>query len=321
MTIAVSASVATDHLMSFSGRFSDDLVADRLEKISVSYLVDSLDIRRGGVGGNICFALGVLGERPLLLAAVGEDCQDYRQWLEDHGVDCSHLHVSSTAGTARFTCTTDAVQAQFASFYPGALSESDQISLHDLPTRPDLVLVGASAPAAMVKHTAEARELGIPFAADPSQQLPMMDGETLRSLICGAEYLFSNDYELSLIQQKTGYSVAELEEQVNVRVTTLGSDGVEIHADGTTITVPAIPARQEVDPTGAGDAFRSGFLAGRRQGLSWKHAAQLGALIAVYVVETMGTQEWTWDTAEAKERLAAAYSQEDADTILSALDV
>ncbi|MBF6213007.1 carbohydrate kinase family protein [Nocardia puris] len=313
MSIAVSASIATDHLMRFPGRFAEALLADQLDHVSLSFLVDDLQIRRGGVAGNIAFAMGVLNRTPLLVGAVGADFADYRAWLEQHGVDCSVVHVSDRAHTARFVCTTDDDMAQIASFYPGAMSEARDISLAELAERKqiDLVLVGANDPEAMLRHTEEARELGIPFAADPSQQLARLDGDQSVRLIDGAAYLFTNKYEWALLLQKTGLDEAEVARRVGIRVTTLGADGVlVVDRDGTEVRVGVVPERTKVEPTGVGDAFRAGFLTGHTAGLSLERSAQLGSLVAVLVLETMGTQEWTLNKDDALERLTAAYGAE-----------
>lgn len=313
MSIAVSASIATDHLMCFPGRFADVLLADQLANVSLSFLVDDLQIRRGGVGGNIAFAMGVLHRTPLLVGAVGADFAEYRAWLEQHGVDCSTVHISDRAHTARFVCTTDEDMAQIASFYPGAMSEARDISVAELAENHtlDLVLVGANDPEAMLRHTEECRELGIAFAADPSQQLARLDGDQAVRLIEGAAYLFTNKYEWALLLQKTGLSEAEVAQRVGVRVTTLGADGVLIvDRDGTEVTVGVVPENEKVDPTGVGDAFRAGFLTGHTSGLSIERSAQLGSLIAVLVLETTGTQEWKLDKDEALVRLAKAYGDQ-----------
>ncbi|MFC9895469.1 carbohydrate kinase family protein [Nocardia sp. NPDC127579] len=318
MSIAVSASIATDHLMRFPGRFADALLADQLDHVSLSFLVDDLQVRRGGVAGNIAFAMGALNQRPLLVGAVGADFAEYRAWLEEHGVDTSTVRVSETAHTARFTCTTDEDMAQIASFYPGAMSEARDISIGDLAERHtlDLVLVGANDPEAMLRHTEEARELGIPFAADPSQQLARLDGDQSVRLIEGAAYLFTNKYEWALLLQKTGLSADEVAAKVGIRVTTLGAEGVTIvDRDGTETHVGVVPDRGRVDPTGVGDAFRAGFLTAHTAGLSLERAAQLGSLVAVLVLETMGTQEWSLNKDDALERLAGAYGAEAADEI------
>ncbi|MBA4855326.1 carbohydrate kinase family protein [Nocardia farcinica] len=310
MSIAVSASIATDHLMRFPGRFADVLLADQLDHVSLSFLVDDLQIRRGGVAGNIAFAMGVLNRSPLLVGAVGADFGEYRAWLEKHGVDCSTVHVSDRAHTARFVCTTDDDMAQIASFYPGAMSEARDISIAELAgsKQLDLVLIGANDPEAMLRHTDECRELGIPFAADPSQQLARLDGDQAVRLIDGAAYLFTNKYEWGLLLQKTGLSEAEVAARVGIRVTTLGAEGVlVVDADGSEMRVGVVPEREKVEPTGVGDAFRAGFLTGHTAGLSLERAAQLGSLVAVLVLETMGTQEWTLNKDDALDRLTQAY--------------
>ncbi|WP_433605147.1 carbohydrate kinase family protein [Prescottella agglutinans] len=323
MTIAVTGSIATDHLMRFPGRFAEQLVADQLAHISLSFLVDDLVIRRGGVGGNIAYAMGVLGGSPLLVGAAGADFAEYRQWLEGSGVDCSGVRVSDSAYTARFVCTTDEDMAQIASFYPGAMSEARDIELAALVAAHgglDLVLVGANDPDAMLRHTDECRLLGIPFAADPSQQLARLSGDDAKKLIDGAKYLFTNEYEWGLLQQKTGLSEEEIRAQVGLRVTTLGAKGVEIvDADGNWVRVGVVPERGKVDPTGVGDAFRAGFLLAHSAGLSLERSAQLGSLVAVYVLETVGTQEWTFQRDDAIKRLTEAYGKDAADEIATLL--
>ena len=323
MTIAVTGSIATDHLMRFPGRFSEQLLAEHLQKVSLSFLVDDLVVHRGGVAGNMAYAIGVLGGRPLLIGAAGVDFTDYREWLESAGVDCDSVLVSDTSHTARFVCTTDLDMAQIASFYPGAMSQARNIKLASVIAaagKPDLVIVGANDPDAMFAHTEECRALGLAFAADPSQQLARLNGDEIRRLVDGATYLFSNDYEWDLMLSKTGWTEADVLDQVGLRVTTLGAKGVDlVSADGATLHVGVVPETAQVDPTGVGDAFRAGFLTGRGAGLDLERSAQLGSLVAVLVLETTGTQNWTWDLAVARERLADAYGTEAAEEIVAAL--
>jgi adenosine kinase len=323
VTIAVTGSIATDNLMRFPGRFSEQLLADHLQKVSLSFLVDDLVIHRGGVAGNIAFAIGVLGGDVALVGAAGDDFADYREWLQAHGVNCDNVLISESAHTARFTCTTDIDMAQIASFYPGAMSEARNIKLADVVAAigtPELVIIGANDPEAMQVHTEECRKLGLPFAADPSQQLARLSGDEIRKLIDGAKYLFTNDYEWDLMLSKTGWTEADVMAQVDLRVTTLGPKGVDVvEPNGTSIHVDVVPETSQVDPTGVGDAFRAGFLTGRSTGLSLERSAQLGSLVAVLVLESTGTQEWTWDHAAAQTRLASAYGEDAAAEIAAVL--
>jgi adenosine kinase len=311
--IAVTGSIATDHLMTFPGRFAEQIVGDQLERLSLSFLVDELQIRRGGVAANIAFGMGKLGLRPLLVGAVGHDFGDYRSWLERAGVDTESVHVSELAHTARFLCTTDLDMCQIASFYPGAMSEARQIELAPVAARVgglDLVVICPNDPAAMTRHTAECRQRGYAFAADPSQQLARMDGAEIRELCEGATYLFCNDYEHGLLLQKTGWTDAELRSRVGVLVTTLGGKGVRLQpADGPELEVPVVAERVKADPTGVGDAFRSGFLGGLSWGLGLQRCAEVGSLLATLALETVGTQEYQVD-ADALARFRAAFGDE-----------
>jgi adenosine kinase len=316
--IAVTGSIASDHLMTFPGRFVEQLIADKLDRISLSFLVDGLEIRRGGVAANISFGLGVLGLRPLLVGAVGPDFGPYGEWLSAHGVDCSGVRESKVHQTARFVCTTDLDGNQIASFYPGAMSEDSEIKLAPLADAGglDLVLIGASEPGAMIAHTAECAQLGVPFAADPSQQLPRLEGQPVRDLIDGAAYLFCNEYEEALIERKSGWSGPEVLEHVGVRITTLGPAGARVEQAGEApLLVGPVPETRKADPTGTGDAFRAGFLSAIGWGLSLERAAQLGNLLAVTVLENVGPQEYELKPPEVIDRMAAVYGPQAAEEV------
>jgi len=308
--VLVSGSIATDHLMHFPGRFSQQLLADQLHKVSLSFLVDDLVVRRGGVAANIAFGMAQLGGAPVLLGAVGADFDDYRSWLTRHGVDCQSVHVSSIHHTARFVCTTDEEMCQIASFYAGAMSEARLIELAPAVARTgaELVVISADDPAAMVRHSSECRERGFAFAADPSQQIARMSGRELASLIDGASLLFTNEYEKSLLESKTGLSEAEIMQRVDVRVTTLGSRGVEITGRGVDLLhVPIAEEHAKLDPTGVGDGFRAGFLTARSWDLSWERSAQVGSLLATLVLETVGPQEYQVRRDDFLKRLDESY--------------
>ncbi|AGL16541.1 carbohydrate kinase family protein [Actinoplanes sp. N902-109] len=296
MRIAVAGSVATDHLTTFPGRFSEQLLPDRLASVSLSFLVDDLQIRRGGVAANIAFGLGLLGVTPLLVAAVGPDFAGYGAWLSTHGVDISHVRVSEHHHTARFMCITDRDQNQIAAFYPGAMTEARHIDLADVTARwgrPALVVIAPDDPTAMQRHASASRELSIPYVADPSQQLARLGGEEVRRLVEGAQLLFSNEYEAALLCERTGWTSRQVLDRVGTWVTTRGANGVTVATRGeAVVSIPAVPSGRAVDPTGVGDGFRAGYLAGISRGLSRQRAAQLGCALATTVLETVGTQEY-----------------------------
>lgn len=314
MAVLITGSIATDHLMTFPGKFADSFVADRLDKVSLSFLVDDLEVRRGGVAPNIAFGMGCLGVRPVLVGAVGPDFADYDSWLQRHNVDTGGVHVSQSRHTARFVCTTDSEHNQIASFYAGAMTEARQIELRPVVDRvgsAEIVLVGANDPEAMLRHTEECRFRGYPFAADPSQQLARMDGEAVKPLIEGATYLFTNEYEAALIEQKTGWNSADIASIVETRITTLGPNGARVERRGEpAVTVTVAEEDRRVDPTGVGDAFRAGFLSGQAWGLSDERSAQIGALLATYVIETVGTQEYELAQRHFLDRLARTYGDD-----------
>ena len=311
MKIGVAGSVGKDHLMTFEGKFKESLVDGALTSVSLSFLVDSLEIRRGGCAANISFGMGSLGLNPILIAAVGKDWPDYDAWLIKHGVNTSHVKISEDLYTATFMVTTDLEHNQIASFFPGAMSEAREIDLARVVEKSeglDLLIISPDDPEAMVQYSNTARALNIPFAADPSQQLARMNGPEIKLLIQGAKYLFLNEYELALTLQKTGWTDAELFDQVAIRVTTLGAQGARIEEHGKeTISVGVPRERAKIDPTGVGDNFRSGFLAGLSWGLNHERCAQVGSLLATYCLENKGTQEYKFNKPEFLERFSEAY--------------
>lgn len=311
MRIAVTGSIATDHLMFFPGRFTEHLIAGQLDKVSLSFLADRLEVRRGGVAANIAVGLGRLGLRPVLVGAVGADFAEYDGWLRDNGVDTASVHISRDRHTARFVGTTDADHNQIATFYAGAMSEAATIGLDPIAQRAgglDLVVVSPNDPAAMLRHTDDCRRLGIPFAADPSQQLARLNGADVRRLADGARFLFSNEYEAALLGERTGWTRRQLLSRVGTWITTRGADGVTIERDGEPpLTVPAVPTAAAQDPTGVGDAFRAGFLAGTAWGWTAERAAQLGCALATVVLESIGTQEYRLSAADLVARIDRAH--------------
>ncbi len=290
MHVVITGSVAFDYLMTFPGRFKEAILPDQLDSLSLSFLVDSLTKRRGGIAPNIAYSLALLGEHPIVMATVGEDFADYRAALEAAGVDTSATKVIAGESTASFFVTTDQSLSQIASFYPGAMAHAAELSVADLNPRPDLVVISPNDPAAMRKYVQECKALGVPYWYDPSQQIARVGGDELREGVDGASALLLNEYEFALLQEKTGYSAETLLAKVPLVVVTRGAKGASIYAEGQEYTIPVAPARHVEDPTGAGDAFRGGLLKGYMRGLPWDVAGRLGALTATYCLEASGTQ-------------------------------
>ncbi len=222
MDILITGSVAYDYLMTFPGLFKEHLLAEHLEKISLSFLVETLVRRRGGIAPNIAYTLALLGGHPRVLATVGEDFEDYRSWLEEHGVDTLNIKVVPGKYTASYFATTDRSNAQVASFYPGAMADATQLSLHEVAGgRPDLVVISPNEPAAMEGYIAESLEMGIPYVYDPSQQIIRFEGDVLRRGVEGAHALFVNEYEFELIKDKTKMNAKDIMSRVEFMVVTL----------------------------------------------------------------------------------------------------
>ncbi|ODU06108.1 MAG: ribokinase [Pseudonocardia sp. SCN 72-86] len=308
--------------MVFPGRFADQLIEGDLKNISLSFLADHLDVRRGGVAANIGFGLGQLGLKPVLVGSAGTDFAEYGDWLGAHGVDTSYVTISEDKHTARFVCTTDVDQNQIATFYAGAMNDAGDIDLGRVVRALDveIVIVSPDAPAAMLRHTTFCREHGVRFAADPSQQMARLDGEEIRQLVDGAAYLFTNAYESELLRKKTGWSIDDVLARVGTWVTTKGASGVSILQSGRrTVEVGVVEATTVADPTGVGDAFRAGFIGGMSRGLDHEAAAQLGSAIAAHVVETVGTQEYQLTRVTLIDRIRATYGDQSAAGIEAAL--
>jgi len=298
MDILITGSVAFDYLMTFPGLFIEQILPERLGKISLSFLVDSMSRQRGGIAPNIAYNMALLGERPRVMATVGEDFSEYRAWLEEKGVDTSLMKVIPGVYTASFFATTDQANAQIASFYPGAMGFAAQQLVKEVRPCPDLVVVSPNDPLAMRNFPAEARALGIPYLYDPSQQVLRLEGPELARDMEGAYFLFVNDYEFDLISKKTGLDLERLLKHVSVLVITRGADGSSVYTGGKEYNIPVIPPARILDPTGVGDAYRGGFLTGYARGWDWELCGQVGALAATYCLEQKGTQNHTYTRKE-----------------------
>ncbi len=310
MNVLLTGSVAYDYLMTFPGLFKEQILPERLASISLSFLVDSMSRQRGGVAPNIAYSMALLGERPHIMATVGEDFEEYRLWLEDKGVDTSLMKVVPGVFTASFFATTDQSNAQIASFYPGAMAHAAELTLTAVNQQPDLVVVSPNDPVAMKNYAAECRVLGIPYLYDPSQQVLRLDGDELRRDMQGAHFLFVNDYEFGLISKKTGLSLKQMLGLINVLVVTRGEHGASIYTDGEEHLIPIYPTDEIIDPTGVGDAFRGGFLTSYSRGWDWELCGRVGALAASYCLEHKGPQSHSYTREEFIKRFRMHFKDE-----------
>ncbi|HTS02214.1 MAG TPA: carbohydrate kinase family protein [Thermoanaerobaculia bacterium] len=319
--IVVTGSVAFDYLMTFPGKFLDVVVPDRMHRLSVSFLVDSMRRVRGGVAPNIAYGLALFGLKPVIMATAGVDALDYARWLAEEGVDISELHISDDLFTASFFVSTDEVQNQIATFYTGAMARAVNLSFRAFaPGTVSLAVIAPNAPEAMVKYAEECRTLHIPFVYDPSQQVARLSGDEILAGLRGAAVLIANEYEFGVIEKKTGLSEGDILASVPVLIVTRGADGSTIALRGGSpdapdgnVTLAIPPARLRataVDPTGVGDAFRAGLLAARQRGLPWEVAGRVGSIAAVYALETVGAQPNRYAVGDFLERYRENFGSE-----------
>jgi adenosine kinase len=296
MKIVVTGSIAYDYLMSFPGKFTEHFLPDHLERLSLSFLVDTMDKRRGGCAPNIAYTLALLGERPLLMATAGEDFGEYRQWLHGAGIDTSHVKQIPGKFCASFFCSTDSSNNQIASFYTGAMADAGQLSFRTVRDC-GLAIVAPNDPGAMVQYAEECRTLAIPFIFDPGQQCARMSGDDLRDGIAGAAIVIVNDYELELLRQKTGFDEADILRRAQTLIITKGELGSSVLTSDSWVDVAAVEPHRIVDPTGVGDAFRGGLMKGIALGLPYEACAKIGSVAATYALEHLGGQShsYTWD--------------------------
>ncbi|HKT81809.1 MAG TPA: carbohydrate kinase family protein [Vicinamibacterales bacterium] len=306
MKIVVTGSIAFDYLMSFPGTFTEHFLPEHMQRVSLSFLVDSMDKRRGGCAPNIAYTLALLGERPLLMASAGQDFGDYRAWLEAAGVDTSLVLQVADKFTASFFCSTDRHNNQIASFYTGAMANSAELSFRRVAGC-DWAIISPNDPSAMIQYADECRTLGIRFIFDPGQQCTRMSGEELAHGIAGAAIVISNDYEFELIRQKTGLGEQDILALAGALIVTRGEHGSSVITNGSRIDVAAVLPERVVDPTGVGDAFRGGFLKGLVAGLPYETAAQIGSVAATYALEHLGGQSHAYSLKEFTARYRAHF--------------
>jgi adenosine kinase len=316
MTIVCTGSIAYDYLMSFPGYFKDHILPEHLDKISVSFLVDSMVRQRGGTAPNIAYTLALLGERPYLMGTVGEDFGEYRAWLEGNGVDTTCVPVIAGKFTASFFANTDLGNAQICSFYPGAMTNASELKILGMDTRPDLVIISPNDPLAMDLYVQECTSNSISYLYDPGQQVVRSDPSELRRGVDGAQSLFVNEYEFELLQKHTHLTPDDILEKIEYLVVTLGAQGAAIYTGGKRYLVPSVPPERILDPTGVGDAFRGGFVRGVRLGLDWETCGRMGALAAAYCLETRGPQEHFYTPADFVKRYRQHFDDQGALEIL-----
>ena len=298
MNIVLTGSIAFDYLMTFPGYFKDNILPDMIDRIRLSFLVDTLVRRPGGIAANIGYTLALLGEKPRVLATVGSDFEEQRTWLESHGVDTSAIRTIPELLTASFFVTTDRANAQIASFFPGAMAHAAELSVEELSPKPDILMISPNDPGAMAIYGEQASRLGVPIIYDPSQQIVRLSPDELSVGIKTAEALFCNEYEYGLIEEKTGLNVESILESTAFMVITRGEDGATVATATSQVDIPVIPPHSIADPTGVGDAFRGGFLKGYLHQLALPLCAQMGTLAATYCLEQDGPQghHFTWQT-------------------------
>ena len=318
MDIVVTGSIAYDYLMQFPGSFKEHIISEQLEQVSLSFLVDDMTKHWGGVAANIAFNMAKLGLRPRLMGTVGRDFPDYRKWLESIGVDTSPIQQHDDVFTASFFCNTDVENNQIASFYSGAMAKSRDYALADMPgnTRPDLTIISPSDPQAMSNLAQECRDSDLRFVYDPSQQIARMNGETLQRDMQGAYLMVINQYESNMVMKKTGMSLDDLRAAIDLLVITHGGEGSKIYTNGDVIDVPTFAPIEILDPTGAGDSYRAGFITGLAYDFPLQLCGALGALCATYTLEHIGPQAINYTIEQFIERFRTEIDDEGALDIL-----
>jgi adenosine kinase len=299
MTIVCTGSIAYDYLMTFPGYFRDHILPERIESLSLSFLVDSMVRQKGGTAPNIAYTLALLGEHPVVMATVGEDFEDYRAWLNRKGINTEYIKVIPGEYTASFFANTDLANVQLSSFYTGAMAHAKELSIRNLSAvDTDLVVISPNDPLAMQIYAEECSQLNIPYLYDPGQQVVRIEPEKMRQGVEGAHSLFLNDYEFQLLQKHTGLSIENVLSKVKLIVITCGEQGSTIYSESGVYQIKVVPPEKIVDPTGVGDAFRGGFLRGYHLGLDWQICGQMGALAATYCLEQSGTQNHFYTRSE-----------------------
>jgi adenosine kinase len=310
MKLIVTGSIAFDYLMSFPGRFTEHFLPEHMHRVSLSFLVDTMDKRRGGCGPNIAYTIALLGERPYLMATAGQDFPDYRAWMDAVNIDTSLVKMIDGKFCASFFCSTDENANQIASFYTGAMANAGELSMRTVPGIKDgLVIISPNDPGGMVQYAEECAAMGVKYIWDPGQQCARMEGDQLAAGVTGAFMVIVNDYELELLRQKTGMGEAEIVKHAPLLVVTRGEKGCSIYTRGGVEDVAAVPPHRIADPTGVGDAFRGGFMKGLAMGAPNRVCAQLGSVAATYALEHLGGTSHAYTWQEFSDRYAQHFGK------------
>jgi len=307
MTVVCSGSIAYDYILTFKGHFKEHILLDKTHILNLSFLVDDLQKRRGGVAGNYAHNLALLGYPAAVLATAGTDATEYRTWLVSRGIDCRGLRLLEGEISATGFTTTDLDANQLTGYYGGAMGRAAMLGVADATPGAEALIVGPNDPAAMLRLVRECRESALRFVFDPAHQLPRLSPEDVAEGARGAWILIGNDYELELIMERTGRDAEGLLGLAEMVVTTLGRDGSRIATPNGIVEIPPAPARIEADPTGAGDAYRAGLVAGLLRGLHLEEAGRVASLAATYAVEQVGTVEHSYTIDEFSERYERAF--------------
>lgn len=306
--ITVTGSLAFDYIMDFPGVFSEHIMPDKIHTLNLSFLVNTLNKQYGGTAGNIAYNLALLKSPVSIVGTAGHDFSEYSEFLKNSGVDISNIKILEDKFSSSAFIMTDQKDNQITAFHPGAMTESSSQSLEDIKT--EFVVISPNDPKAMVKYSKQCQDKKIPYMLDPGMQLPSLDKNDLKNMINGATILIGNDYEIALLKEKTSLDYAVLLNQVQVLITTLGQTGSIIQKAEQMIDVKSAKPDEVLDPTGAGDAYRAGFLAGYIKGLYLKVCGQMGSTASCYAIEKYGTTQHKFTIPEFRERYKQNFGEE-----------
>ncbi len=310
LSIIITGSLAYDHIMHFPGHFSDHILPDKISKVNISFLVDSMQKMRGGCAANIAYSLALLGENPVVMGTVGTDFEEYRRWMEQNGIDPSLIKVIPDLYTASCFITTDLKNNQITGFYSGAMGKAHTLSFHDIKnSNVSITIISPNDPLAMVKYCRECRELSIPFIFDPGHQIPRLSPEDITEGIKGSCFAIMNEYELEMVMARTGKTEEELLTLTETLIVTKGAQGSVIKTGNRVIEIPVVKTDNVADPTGAGDAYRSAVIKGYLKKLDLEVTGKLASLVSTYVVEVRGTTGHHFTMEELKERYLKTYKE------------